>query len=115
MRGLESYFWGLSSRKRGISFSTFFSFFSFFSFSLLFLLFLPFSKTAKDDDFIANKCLKFLESTKATKRQTVVKAQKEQQGLSKKKYQQINKVHRRKGGKDALGTKEVKAAKVKEK
>jgi len=82
MRGLESYFWGLSSRKRGISFSTFFSF---FSFSLLFLLFLPFSKTAKDDDFIANKCLKFLESTKATKRQTVVKAQKEQQGLSKKK------------------------------
>jgi len=60
-------------------------FFSFFSFSLLFLLFLPFSKTAKDDDFIANKCLKFLESTKATKRQTVVKAQKEQQGLSKKK------------------------------
>jgi len=52
---------------------------------LLFLLFLPFSKTAKDDDFIANKCLKFLESTKATKRQTVVKAQKEQQGLSKKK------------------------------
>ena len=43
------------------------------------------SKTAKDDDFIANKCLKFLESTKATKRQTVVKAQKEQQGLSKKK------------------------------
>jgi len=82
MRGLESYFWGLSSRKRGISFSTFFSF---FSFSLLFLLFLPFSKKAKDDDFIANKCLKFLESTKATKRQTVVKAQKEQQGLSKKK------------------------------
>ena len=82
MRGLESYFWGLSSRKRGISFSTFFSF---FSFSLLFLLFLPFSKTAKDDDFIANKCLKILESTKATKRQTVVKAQKEQQGLSKKK------------------------------
>ena len=82
MRGLESYFWGLSSRKRGISFSTFFSF---FSFSLLFLLFLPFSKTAKDDDFIANKCLKFLESTKATKRQTVVKAQREQQGLSKKK------------------------------
>ena len=82
MRGLESYFWGLSSRKRGISFSTFFSF---FSFSLLFLLFLPFSKTAKDDDFIANKCLNFLESTKAIKRETVVKAQKEQQGLSKKK------------------------------
>ena len=82
MRGLESYFLGLSSRKEVFPFSTFFSF---FSFSLLFLLFLPFSKTAKDDDFIANKCLKILESTKATKRQTVVKAQKEQQGLSKKK------------------------------
>ena len=83
--GLGKLFLGAFKQEKRYFLFYLFLLFLLFSFSLLFLLFLPFSKTAKDDDFIANKCLKFLESTKATKRQTVVKAQKEQQGLSKKK------------------------------